>query len=281
MTTQEVHYEFGLQVNKNDTYNYIGFEPYEIDNYVNRAILQFVKLNYNPNINSKNGFDRSEYSSSKLNTLLIKSPELQPLLTPNLISEGLYELPTFDLGKNINGQNFQYLYFVKGFVRAQKQGCGVKKFDFSIMPYNTDIQSFNKSSWNWNRLLCYQGKSSTVFPNIGNNTDINNTRVSDLMEGNRLGNDKLTSLYFDTNGEYEIESVGITYLKYPNRVFIGGYTPLDLNVDDITKPIHPDLPEIYMSEIIAQAALTAVLDTSNDINAKVVKTQENNSIGSK
>ena len=63
------------------------------------------------------------------------------------------------------------------------------------------------------------------------------------------------SLYLDTTDnmgvqQYNVVRAFISYIKYPNRVFIGGYDHIDKHSTSSTEPIHCDLDESFHDEIV-------------------------------
>lgn len=254
MTIQEMHYEVRLLKDSIDAASRAGLETWEIDSYLNRAIWVFLKQRYGYDFESRRGFETDQARITQLSNLHIKSPELQPAIVPTYIGDGRYELRLNDLGKNINGQYFRYLFLTDGYIVAKKGNC-TKKIPISQWRLDQLKTSLNDSSWLWRRILVNFGRStfinSHVLP-VGSTQDADTTAN---LDNNRLNIDELSSLYFDCTNkfdvqEFDIVEVCLSYLKYPNRVFFGGYDHVDKLSNVNTPPIHCDIDEAFHNEIV-------------------------------
>lgn len=60
--------------------------------------------------------------------------------------------------------------------------------------------------------------------------------------GRSSANDGTSSIYVYTNGEFTISGLDVEYLKYPDKVFFGGYDTLEYLSGDLTAPTSSDPP---------------------------------------
>ena len=288
MLIDQMHYEFDLMHDRVASNDRSDFQPWEKDHFLNQAIDIFVKRRYNfdkfadqGRTGQTIGFETNQFRIDELASLHIKSPELQPEITPVNVVDSIYEFRINDLGNNINGQYFRYLFATKIVLKIKKDNC-IKYID----AYNWQIDDrktwFNASSWLWNRALCNFGKSSVVIQSIANTNlmspdyAINLSTDTDATQTNR--NDELKSFYIDAKNrlnqpEFEVLSARVSYLKRPNRVCLGGYTLIDGQAP--TQRVHCDIDDAFHREIINIAvtlATGAVQDQiSMSINDKNVK----------
>lgn len=279
MKIDQMHYNFKLQFQRVDSLDKIDFESYQIDEYLYKAIWLFLKERYGFDERIKKGFETDQSRITQLSSLHIKSPELQEPVIPINLGDGRYEVRLNSLGSNINGQYFRYLFFTSGWVKAKKSNC-YKNIDIVPQRIDESKNTYTDSSWLWRRVTVNFGKSTYQHPHIlplSNEQDPDTTM--DLEVDNRFNVDQLTSLYLDTNNrigdeEFTIEQVFISYIKYPNRVFFGGYDHIDGMSNSTTDPIHCDIDEAYHDEIVRKAVYLAKVDledvTGVQIDGKVI-----------
>lgn len=276
MLVDSLHKAFQLATSNIDTLDRISFEPYEIDIYLNKAIIQFVKDSYNYRYDRNKGFEVEQSTISKLSSLVIKSPELQPAVTPNNLGNGRYELNLDSLGNNVNGQYFRYMYFISGFANCTYNGCN-KRIRIHLTQHDDLISYYNSSSFYWGRVNGQFGKSKTTFTNYGDNTTSINDTLLNLVNNNRYSNDKLSSIYLDTNDvstktNFVVNSIEINYLKYPNEVYFGGYQSMNNAIPNTNIKIHSDIDDVFQDEIIRIAVLIAKEDILDDVNMRINST---------
>jgi hypothetical protein len=82
----------------------------------------------------------------------------------------------------------------------------------------------------------------------------------------------------DGNSEFEIESVEISYVKYPNKPYSGGYQHIDGRNIDINKQVHCDISDIFAQEIVRYAVNLAANDVTNVANIQIRGTQIQNDL---
>lgn len=271
----DMHYEFKLRAQRIDSSDRIDFEPWEIDTYLNMAIKKFCKERFGLTFKTKRGFETDTVRIAQLSNLHVKSPELQSGVTATELEEGLYEVSLNKLGKDIDGQYFRCMFLTKGKVEIIKDdGCSKT---ITISHFQTDDSKtiYTDANYDWGRVTYTFGKSTYQHPHYkpaGSNQHPDETMVLD--NDNRYNEDELVSLYLDTRDrkgvkQFSIGNVYLSYVKYPNRVFIGGYDTLDgMSTTDSPK-IHCDLDSIYHDEIIRIAVRMAEEDIISDYSAKL------------
>lgn len=284
-----MHYQFNVLSQSSDSKKSNSFEPYEIDSYLNKAIVQFVKDNYSFSYTTRKGFEVDQSRISKLSSLVIKSPELQEAITPISLGGGRYELNLDSLGTNVTGNDdyFRYMFYIDGYANCVKICNNVttnKRIKLYIYRHDELDSSYNESSWYWGKLKASFGKSrSKAFSSLDIEANNNDQLLNLIDSNNKYSNDSLSSIFLNTNNadgisEYEINSIEISYIKYPNKVFIGGYQDIDGRNIDITKQVHCDIDDIFHQEIVRQAVLLAANDTLNVPNIQIRSTQMQNDL---
>jgi hypothetical protein len=278
MRIDQMHYNFELELDRVASNDRPDFMPWEIDEYLNKAIWKFVKTRYGINQN-KFGFETNQKRIDELSSLHIKSPELQPAVTPINLGNGRWEVRLNSLGNNINGQFFRYLFLTAAEVVIKKGDC-TKKIRHTQWQMDDRKTMFSESSWKWNRILANFGRSTfiTTPDNNPNNLDrpyaTSDLIVNDGLITEKFNNDELRSLYFDaTNYEGEeqfiLESVYINYIKYPNRVFFGGYDHIDKHSINTNDPVHCDIDESFHPEIVRLAVDYAQQDIQDQFGVQL------------
>lgn len=276
MLIDQLHYNFKLEAERIDSQDKLDLEPVEIDAYLNKAIWTYLKERYSvlPD-KPKRGFETDQMRITQLSSLHIKSPHVQPGLTPTLIEDGLYELQLNELGNNINGQFFRYLFLTDGYIKAKKGNCN-KRISLSHHQVDDTKTIYTASNWTWRRVNYNFGKStfinSHVLPEDSNQSP--DVTMDIVDESPRNNNDELSSLYLDTRDKYgdpqfEIETVYLSYIKYPNRVFFGGYDHIDRMSTSDSPKIHCDFDEITCNDIVSIAVRLAEKDIKSDYNAMI------------
>lgn len=275
MKIDEMHYNFKLELQRVDSSDKQDFEPWEIDTYLNKGIWRFLKDRYGISPTSaKRGFETDQARISQLANLHIKSPHLQPGISPVVIQDGLYEVNLNLLGSNINGQYFRYLFLTEASVKAIKDNCD-RTFNINHYQVDDNHTIYTDASWEWKRVNYNFGRSNYQHPHdIPVSSSQSPDVTANLETGNplRFNSDQLGSLYLDTRDKYgapqfEIDKVYISYVKYPNRVFSGGYDHIDGMSSTNSPQIHCDLDEMFHDEIVRLAARLAQKDILSDYNA--------------
>lgn len=277
MRIEQMHYNFKLGLDRVASNDRPDFMPWEIDEYLNNAIWVFLKNRYNLD-ETRKAFEVNQYRISELSNLHIKSPELQPAVTPISLGNGRYEVRLNDLGNNINGQYFRYLFLTSAKATIRKDLC-TKKITVNLYQTDDNKTYFNQPDWDWGELLAMFGKSTyptppVVSPIISDDMDITaNLLQNPTLPTERFDNDQLQSLYLDTTDKYgvqqfEVVDVCISYIKYPNRVFIGGYNHIDKHSTSATAQIQCDIDEGFHPDIVKVAVELAANDIFGGINTQ-------------
>jgi hypothetical protein len=89
----------------------------------------------------------------------------------------------------------------------------------------------------------------------------------------RFNNDRLQSLYLDTTDssgtqQFTASAACISYIKYPNRVFIGGYNHIDKHSVSAGTQIQCDIDEGFHQDIVQMAIQLALKDIIGGINSE-------------
>ena len=233
MNIKEFHYDFKVKIDKVDSLSKRNFNVAEIDWILNEAILLFVKERYGITNIKQQGFETSQKRISDLNNLVVKCPTIkQPALIPNLVSPNLWEVDLKDL-------KYPYLFLIRGECKVSKSNCAPRVAILKQIPHDdlsTSLTNpFYKPSFLWQEVL-------TVF---GRN---NNTPDSTLS--NSVNQQASVYMYTD---DFAIDEVYLEYIKYPNKVSIGGYTYLDgspsvLTECDLAEETHKEIVDIAVTE---------------------------------
>lgn len=274
MLIDQLHYLYKLEAERVDSQDKIDIERWEIDAYLNKAIWIYLKDRYGiiPE-QSKRGFETDQMRITQLSNLHVKSPQVQPPITPKLISDGIYEINLNELGNNIEGQYFRYLFLTDGVVKAKKGNC-TKYMSMNHNQVDDSFTIYTEANWTWRRVNYNFGKSTkTNKHNLPTGSKQHpDTTMSLVDTAPRFNNDELSSLYLDTRNKYgepqfNIDKVLISYIKYPNRVFSGGYDHVDGMSKANDPQIHCDFDEITCQDIVSIAVRLTQKDIISDYNA--------------
>jgi len=279
MRIEQMHYQFKLGLDRVASNDRPDFMPWEVDEYLNKGAFLFLKERYSIHNETKSGFETNQKRISELTSLHIKSPEVQPAVVPINLGNGLYEVRLNELGNNISGQYFRYLFLTKGIIKISKDNC--TKIVRHTSWQSDDVKNtYNEPSWDWCRVHANFGKSSfvtlpVVSPIVGDSMDV----TADLMDNEslvteRYNNDQLPSLFLDTTdrfgtSQFNVDEVCLSYIKYPNRVFVGGYDHIDKHSTSATDPIHCDIDEGFHDEIVRLAVKLATGHIQDQIGVQI------------
>ena len=278
MRIDQMHYNFELELDRVASNDRPDFMPWEIDEYLNKGIWKFVKTRYGLN-DRKFGFETNQKRIDELSSLHIKSPELQPAIVPIYLGNGRWEVRLNSLGKNIDGQFFRYLFLTAAEVVIRKGKC-TKKIRHTQWQIDDRKSLLSESSWKWNRILANFGRSTFITTPVDNvnildrQFDTADLIVNEGLVTEKFNNDELRSLYFDTTTydgkeQFMLDSVYISYIKYPNRVFFGGYNHLDKHSTNTTEQIHCDIDESFHGEIVRLAVQYAQEDIQDQMGVQI------------
>lgn len=216
MLIERMHYEFGLRFDQVDSQSRPDFTPLERDTFLNNAIREFIKKRFGLDPQTKVGFETDSDTITALSTLHVESPQIQPAITPNDLSDGIYSVDIEDL------ENEPW-FVTKVQVKATKEDCPIKKIDCRYKPIDQLNDRFSTPSYKWKR--CPFRISSSA------------------------GTGKST-IYLFTEDDFNISEVMVSYIKKPNVVFIGGYDQIEGLYDAADAQVHCDLDENYHDEIV-------------------------------
>jgi len=280
MRIEQAHYQFELLWDRVASNDRPDFMPWEKDEFLNNAQWIFLEERYELS-KLRKGFEVDQLTISELANLHIKSPELQPAVTPTDLTGGRYEVRLDNLGNNINGQYFRYLFLTKAEITIVKDSC-TKKVRLKIHQTDDLKTTFNQPDWDWNTIHGQFGKSTFIAtPTTSIVIDDTLDRLMDLvavpvLATGRFNNDQLQSLYLDTTdiddvSQYTVTSACISYIKYPNRVFIGGYDHIDGQSTSTTPQIQFDIDEAFHPKIVKIAVDLAMMANGEKQQAKTQK----------
>ena len=86
-------------------------------------------------------------------------------------------------------------------------------------------------------------------------------------------NEEKSALYLYTEEGSTINKVYIDYIKYPNRVFFGGYDHIDGQSSSTDPKINCDIDAGFHDEIVRQAVLFAIEDLG-DVQGTQIKNKQ-------
>lgn len=248
MLIDEMHFRFNLGLDRVASQDRPDMYPNEIDNYLNRAILEFIKDRYGfSTVSSRTkgggsttrnfgGFETNQERISNLMTLHIKSPNVQPAVSPVNNVDGIYEVRLSSL---LN----RYLFLTSAKVKISKDGCS-KTVDHKNWQIDDMKNTFNEPNFDWGRVHVNFGLSSAASTN----------------------NADLPSMYFDTTDyfgdqQFTVDEVHINYIKTPARVCLGTYKHIDDQSPDPTTAItNCDIDDSFHDEIVNIAIQMAFKD---------------------
>jgi hypothetical protein len=280
MLIDQMHYEFDLLYDRVASNDRPDFRAWEKDAFLNQAIDIFVKTRYNfdkfvlqGKTGQEIGFESNQFRIDELASLHIKSPEVQPEITPINVADDVYEFTLNSLGNNISGQYFRYMFATKIRVKITDGKCikYVDAYNFQIDDRKT---SFNASSWKWNRATCNFGKSSTIVASIPNTNQFSPDYSINLSTGSTTAqtslNDVLKSFYIDSKDRcrkpaYTVLGAQVSYIKRPNRVCLGNYSHIDKHTSNVA--IHCDIDDAFHREIVNIAVSLATQSIQDQMNA--------------
>jgi hypothetical protein len=277
MRIEQMHYNFELGIDRVASNDRPDFMPWEIDEHLNNAIYKFLKDRYKIN-EQKEAFEVNQYRLSELSNLHIKSPELQPAIIPTSLGSGKYEVRLDNLGNNISGQYFRYLFLTKAEITIQKGLC-TKKVRLKLYQSDDDKTFYDQPDWDWDVIHGSFGKSNfTTLPEsspvVDDKMDVTAIILDDPnLVTEKFNNDRLQSLYLDTTNmkgvsQFDVVNACISYIKYPNRVFIGGYDHIDKHSDNTTLQIQCDIDEAFHQDIVDIAVKLASANIMGGINTE-------------
>lgn len=225
MDIQSLHYEFKLKMNRVDTQVDMDFNPLEIDWFLNKAQLTFIKQRFNELSNPKNkGFENTTPRIHNLSTLVVKYP-LQPYIIPTSL-DGVLEVDFSTL-------EYPLLYLVNAYTNVLSNNC-TNRVSLRFTQHD-DINSTFLDPFN--------GPSLEFIPfNMGQSS---------------TGNAQSMYIY---PGSLDVKKVALEYIRTPALVSLGNYILLD----GITYPPQTlELPEHTHTEVVDLACQIAALSSQS------------------
>lgn len=221
----ELVYEFKLMINKVNRQDNVDIPIEDIILYLNRAQITWIKSKINPNNVYKVGYEAIRKRIDDLQILKKSNIRLRPQKTNDARFIG-FECP-LDEAEN-------YMFYVSSYCIAKKAKC---KKTISVD-------------------LIRQGELETRY------YDVNFSPSFEWRSAlATLGDNKL---YVYTGEEFGIESVFITYLRYPNQIDIQGYIKMD---ETDSTNVNCELPYYAKTDIVDLAVKFAAQSNDNQIQA--------------
>lgn len=222
MNIQEAHFAFKLAFDRINSLSTPGFNEAEVDAFLNEAQLVFIKTRYSELSNPKRlGFEQSQKRVDDLAAVSIGYP-LQAAITPTQLdlSQNVYVY-------SIDLSSLKYEYMFLTSIRGSNSVCDI---EFKQIRFN-ELSNVLRDPFS--KKVAYYSISSDGFGGRG-------------------------MIYFHC---YEpIDSVKVSYIKYPSKVSTGTYVHLDgvqhpANSFELAPHTHQEIVDIA-----AQLAALSVQD---------------------
>ena len=240
-----MHTEVVLQADKLDSQINQDLDARIIDSYLNRGILRWLKKRYGYSREEREGFETNQQRIDELSSLHIKSPEEQPRITPTPLSAtGIFEVP---LVVSNNYLKYDYLHLTRARIDISSNDC-VKRVVYNNKQTDDRDTFYDKPSFKWGNVRATFGRSS-------------------------IQTDE-SAIYFDSDGDFDIDYVYLDYLKLPRTVFIGGYDHINGDPDYTAisgNSFDCDIDPGFHEEIVEAAVLEIKIDLENQVGYKLQK----------
>lgn len=230
---EELVYEFKLMINKVNRQDNVDIPVEDIVLYLNRAQLSWIETKINPNNIYKAGYEAFRKRIDDLQVLKETNVRLKSQKTNDARFIG-YECPLTDAAN--------YMLYLSSYCMAKKSDCKetigidlIKQGELETMYYDSNFSP----SFEWRSALA------------------------------TIGDDKL---YVYTKDEFVVDSVFLTYLRYPNQIDIRGYFKLD---DTESQDVNCELPYYAKSDIVDLAVKFAAQSNDNQIQAAFAESRLN------
>jgi hypothetical protein len=222
---EDLVYEFKLMINKVNRQDNVDIPVEDIILYLNRAQMSWIKTRINPNNIYKTGYESIRKRIDDLQVLKVTGASLKPVKTNDLFHVG-YECPLEDVA--------DYMFYVSSNCVGKKQECSK----------NISID------------LVRQGDLDTMYldANFSPSFEWRSTLAT-------IGDNKL---FVYTAGEFIVQKVFLTYLRYPKNIDMDGYSKLD-GTDSVNQ--NCELPEYAKGDIVDLAVKFAAQSNDNQIQA--------------
>lgn len=227
----EMVYDFKMKMDRVDSLSQQDFNLGEIDWLLNEAQLVFVKRRFSGASNPKQkGFENTQKRIDDLSTLVIKYPVQPPILT-TLLDTGVYEA---DLSDTV----YPYMFLVDAYVDLNIDStCTITGVPLKFIQHD-DLRESLRDPFN--------SPSLEFVPyNLGKSSSGDSSSI--YIYGGDLPASSINSVY-------------VEYVKYPSKMWSGGYEYLD----GVTYPTTDcELPDQTHSEIVDIACELAALNIEN------------------
>jgi len=230
MTIREMHVRVKERIDRENSQSSTDLTPGQIDLALNAASLIELERRYGIANNSKDAFEMTAKRRTELSTLHVFSPsDIEPGITA-VTGEDYYGTYYYiDLN-----DTSRKLWILTGLdADITKPNCPKKKIGLTEVERDdlTKILTdpFYKPSYQWRR-------APTI---IASGSD---------------GSTDVARLYIYTDGDFVVQTVYPSYLRFPTPVFFGGYNSLDglYTIGDPT--VSSDMPEMLHQHIVDTAA---------------------------
>lgn len=222
---QELIYEFKLMINKVNRQDNVDIPVEDIILYLNRAQLSWIKTKINPNNVYRTGYESIRKRIDDLQALKVTNKRLSTQPTNDTYLIG-YECPLEEAP--------DYMFYVSAHCLAKQKLCEknlgidlVKQGEIRTMYFDANFSP----SFQWRSTLA------------------------------TLGDDKL---YVYTGGEFSIEEVYLTYLRYPKEIDIEGYEKLN---GKASENVDCELPAYAKPDLVDLAVKFAAQSNDNQAQA--------------
>lgn len=249
MTIQQLHHGFMSRVNKIATSGNANFSAHEIDMYLTRAQVQFVDLfyPYKRTQQGEFGFEQEQYDWTALGNLSVVSPQKQPPVLPNEITDGIFEV-------NLDDMVFEPVFPTEMKVSIKKDKCTKKMLEIDLFKLDKRKTRLNQPSFE-------REKVHASFSRATDDTSL----------------EKLQSVYVDSTNssgikQFDVVAVFLSYVKMPKPCWLGNYDlTKDLTGDTtdstnviyqvgVHQPTTLEVPAYFHDRVLDNAAMTAARD---------------------
>jgi len=222
-----MHYTFRGKVDKIHGLTNDDFVPAQIDWLLNLAQLVEVKKRYLPFNNARKGFEGIQKRIDDLATIHVKSPQKQVAIVPTLLVGTLLDSKIYEC----KFSEFDFTYMFLTGLRAKISTSDTCIKDIGLTQIQEDdlndglVNVNTKPDFNWGTALFTIDASSQDAEAPG-------------------------SIYI-YSGDFNISEVYPSYLRYPRKLFFGGYVGFDYGIADPI--VSCELPTIIHDNIVDTA----------------------------
>lgn len=214
MTVAEMHLAFALGYDSVATTGYPGFEPEEVDFFLNRAIERFVKTRYSGTNPRNESYEDTQKRIEDLRTLTVNNT-----LSSGTLVTGTTYPNSFEYTLPDGTTDPKYYLMVSGMAAIDRDECGN-----AVTGRRVRIKQITHDEY------------STYIDDPFNGP--NENRVLAIFEGNKI--------VLITNGAYNVTDFYMSYLKYFTKVDLAG--PIDSDLPDHT---HQEIVDLAVRLCVA------------------------------